>query len=234
MKLGKLMATLSLSLASLIPLQGLSDELKPFRAVYSTEIEAGVNMSAEAVRELKPLGNGEWQLSITISNMLANLQESSRFRLADQRVQPLEYRYHRKVLSKTRDALLTFDWQKGHVHNQVQEQPWKMDIPAGTQDKISYQAQLRLDLLRASENLSYPVAGGGKLQHYSFEQLGQEQITTPIGRFDAVKIRRIQNPGSDRETLIWMAPALDYQIVQLELIEKEDNKAYRLVLKSLD
>ncbi|PXF31198.1 hypothetical protein WH50_11225 [Pokkaliibacter plantistimulans] len=207
--------------------------LKPFEAHYSAEIDAGITVGASAVRSLQQTADGHWILSIRIENALASLDESTEFRLQNGAVQPLHYEFLRKVLGKKRSAVLDFDWEQKRVHNNVQDKPWHMEIPEHTQDKLSYQAQLLLDLENAVKQYKYDVATGGKLDSYVFENVGTEQIKTPAGTFETIKLKRVRESGSDRETLIWLAPELDYQIVQLQQVEKDD-KTYRLVLKSLN
>jgi hypothetical protein len=106
-------------------------------------------------------------------------------------------------------------------------------VPTGTQDKLSYQLQLRLDLLAGKTDMTYAVADGGKLKEYRFKVTGEEQIDTPYGRYNAVRVMRDRGEDADRETLIWLAPELDYLIVRLEQTES-DGKTYALLLKNLE
>jgi hypothetical protein len=166
--------------------------------------------------------------------MMAGISEVTRFNYQPtQPIQPLSYRYHRKVLGKSRKASIDFDWAKQSATTVVKDTPWKMQVPAGTQDKLSYQLQLRLDLLAGKTDMTYAVADGGKLKEYRFKVTGEEQIDTPYGRYNAVRVMRDRGEDADRETLIWLAPELDYLIVRLEQTES-DGKTYALLLKNLE
>lgn len=208
--------------------------LSPFRAIYTTEMDLGISLSGEAVRELRRDPGDRWHFSSEASAMMAGIREVSEFDYADRKtIRPFRYDYHRKVLGKSRRASLDFDWAAGKVTTVVKDQPWKMTVGPGTQDKLSYQLQMRLDLKAGLQTLSYQVADGGKLKTYNFAVTGQEQVETPYGTFQAVRVVRDRGKDADRQTLIWFAPELDYLIVRLQQTES-DGKTYALLLKNLE
>ncbi|WP_207062037.1 DUF3108 domain-containing protein [Motiliproteus sp. SC1-56] len=207
--------------------------LTPFTATYEADFELGVGLAGDAVRTLKKLPNGDWRLAVEADVQVAEFRESTQFRLYEERVRPLRYDYRRKVFGKKRSATLTFDWQALSVLNDVEDRPWKMQVPPDAHDKLSYQIQLRRDLAAGNTEMSYPVADGGRIKTYRFGVLGQESVRTPAGRFQALKVERLRDPDSERKTLIWFAPALDYAIVKLAQTE-DDGKEYRLLLKAID
>jgi hypothetical protein len=225
----------TLLLGSSISAQALSSstELKPFRALYESKLDVGVELALDAVRELRQDANGHWILTSTAEAVIAGIKESSRFTLNDLQVIPQQYQYHRKVFGKSRDAVLDFDWPNARVTNNVEDKPWHMDIPVGTLDKLSYQMQIRLDLPDGQKKLSYPVADGGSLKQYDFEVLGTESVETPAGTFKAIKVQRDRGDDAKRETYIWFAPELDYMIVKLYQIES-DGKEAQLLLKKVE
>lgn len=222
-----------ITLLMLLALPGqAAQQLKPYRAVYASKWNLGISFSGDAIRELKQAGD-QWSLSVNASAMIASINESSQFAYQGDQIKPNRYEYHRKVLGKKRDAVLQFNWSKGSVLNDIAEKPWSMDIPTNTLDKLSYQLQLRLDLMAGKTNFEYQIADGGRLKTYRFKKLDEEIIKTPQGEYKAVKIQRDRGENSKRETYIWMAPELDYLIVKLYQIET-DGKEYTLLLNKLD
>ena len=147
---------------------------------------------------------------------------------------PVEYQYHRKGIGKNRDASLRFDWPAQQVFSDAQPTPWALSIPMGTLDKLSYQLQMRYELLTAYQRgqpwppLAYQVADGGELKTYRFEVLGEENVDTPIGRFTALKIARVRT-DSDRTTIFWLAPAYDFLLVRF--LQEEQKGGFELILK---
>ncbi|MBV0933687.1 DUF3108 domain-containing protein [Marinobacterium weihaiense] len=207
--------------------------LPAFKATYTTAFDMGISLNGEAVRQLSPTENGQWRFSSEAEAMMAGISEVTRFSYQPSAIQPLSYRYHRKVLGKSRKASLDFDWNQQSVTTTVKDKPWTMEIPLATQDKLSYQLQMRLDLLAGKRDMTYAVADGGKLKQYRFTVTGEEEVETPYGRFNAVRVMRDRGEDADRETLIWLAPELDYLIVRLEQTET-DGKTYALLLKNLE
>jgi hypothetical protein len=211
-----------------------TDPLPPFKAVYTTEFDLGISLSGEAVRELRQDTGGLWHFSSEASAMMAGIREASSFNYrSGEMIRPLKYDYYRKVLGKSRSAHIDFDWPAGKVTTVVKDKPWKMVIGPGTQDKLSYQLQMRLDLKAGQQSMSYQVADGGKLKTYAFAVTGEEEVKTPYGTFNTVRVMRDRGEDADRETLIWFAPELDYLIVRLQQTES-DGKTYALLLKNLE
>lgn len=141
------------------------------------------------------------------------IREHSVWRLEDQHLRPLEYVYSREGGSKTRQVKLAFDWQHNSVVNTIDGDPWRMEIPAGVQDKLVYQLSIMYDLLKGRKNLEYQIADGGKLKDYAFEIQGEEVLNTAMGKIKTIRIQRV---GDRRDTTVWCAPQLSYLPVRLE------------------
>ena len=148
------------------------------------------------------------------------VQEKSLWTLRDARIQPLRYHSQRTGGKKERFAELTFDWQRGRVENLVEGQPWQMDIPSGTLDKMVVTLALMLDLQQGKRDVEYAIADGGKLKHYRFKVVGEERLDTEIGPLDTLKLERVRKDNK-RYTALWCAPALKYLPVRIKQREKD-------------
>ena len=209
-----------------------SELFKPFRAVYKAQWDMGISFGGDAVGVLQRDGD-RWVSSLSAEALIARVNEFSEFTVQNQTVQPQHYEYHRKVIGGDKDAVLQFNWNTGTVLNDVAKKPWTMDVAAGTQDNLSYQMQLRLDLAAGKETLVYKVADGGKIKTYPFIKLGTETVTTAIGSFEAVKVQRDRGTDRKRNTYIWFAPELDYIVIKLQQVEKS-GKEYSLLINQLE
>lgn len=195
-----------------------AEQPKDFSAIYAAKIHG---FQVMATRELKTLADGKKKLSFKAKSWLASIEESSEFDWSEQaQLVPNNYQYHRTGLGKDRHAALTFDWHNKRVTNDVQNKPWEMPIQEKVLDKLSYQVQLRSDLINQRPVLSYQVADGGRLKTYQFEVLGEEVLTTPLGQFHTVKVKRTRSSRKYRETYLWLAKDWDYLLVRLQQIEK--------------
>ncbi|WP_299201531.1 DUF3108 domain-containing protein [uncultured Amphritea sp.] len=209
-----------------------SELLRPYKAIYKAQWDMGISFGGDAIGQLQRKGD-RWITSLSAEALIAKVHEFSEFTVKDQTIQPQHYEYHRKVIGSNKDAVLQFNWNTGTVLNDVAKKPWTMDVTEGTQDNLSYQIQLRLDLAAGKTELSYQVADGGKIKTYPFIIVGTETVTTALGSFEAVKIQRDRGPDSKRETFIWCAPELDFMVVKLQQVEKS-GKEYSLLIDKLE
>ncbi|MGI1669764.1 MAG: DUF3108 domain-containing protein [Neptuniibacter sp.] len=206
--------------------------LTPFTASYEVDWKSGISLSGSTVRKLATNESGGWTFESKASAMFASVFESSQFQLQGQQIKPLNYHFKQSVLGKKRIADVSFDWENLQVTNDVENKPWKMDISKGVQDKLSYQLLLQQDVAQGLQEFNYTVADGGKLKQYKFIVDGKEVIEAPIGTFESIRVKRIRDGKKNRETFIWFAPELGYQIIKLHQTEKKD-KSYSLLLKEL-
>lgn len=150
------------------------------------------------------------------------VRETSHWKLTEQGIQPVTYRYSRKGGSDDREVELIFDWQSHRVENRVKDQPWSMDIPDGALDKLVMQIAMLLDIQSGETHFKYPIADGGRLKHYEFKVVGEEKIKLPSGKVNTIKLARLDD---DRDqTFIWVAPEMQFIPVRFLKIKKSGLK----------
>lgn len=149
------------------------------------------------------------------------LFETSHGRIIDGQIWPNRYHYLRTGGSREREAILSFDWDNMTVENNIQDSPWKMDIPEGTLDKLVAQLGMMFALAGNKTEITFRIADGGKLKEYRFKVLGHETLELPAGRFDTIKVTKLRN-NKKRETYIWCAPQLNYLPVRIWQREKDE------------
>lgn len=220
------------ALLGLLPLSLMADASlatppKNFEAVYKAKYHG---ISVTATRKLETLEDGSHVFSFRASSWLADLEEATLFRWgANDRIVPIQYRYERSGLGRDREAVLDFDWAEKKVTNNVERKPWKMDIPHQVLDKLSYQLQIRTDLINGKTLPQYDIADGGRLKQYKFRVLGEEEVRTDAGRFMTVKVERVREDDANRHTFFWMAKDFDYMVVRLQQ-QEEDGANYEIDL----
>jgi hypothetical protein len=208
-------------------------ELRPFQAIYTSQWDVGISLSGKAERSLIKNDDGSYRLTTEASAMVASLTESSLFNLVGEHIMPHHYSYLRKILNNKRNVEVAFDWPNQKVKNTAQGSSWIMDIVPHTLDKQSVQLRLQIDLATTpaidGKIYDYQVADGGHIKTYRFIVDGEDLIETPLGNYQSIRIKRDRGESTDRETLIWFAPELDYTIVRI--VQKEaDGKRYQLNL----
>jgi hypothetical protein len=206
---------------------------EPFRLSY--RLTSDGTEIAEVVQTLRATGPQRWRFESRVDPagfltalVTGRIEEVTELEQAGAGLRPLSYRFRRRGLGRDRDVRVRFDWPRQQVHNEVNGSRWSMAVPDDTLDKhalvLAVTADLRADRLAAA----YPVADGGKLKTYQYQRAGSERLTTDLGRFDTVKLRRI-HPGRQRDTLFWHAPALDHIPVRIERLDG-DGRRLRLEL----
>ena len=156
------------------------------------------------------------------------ITERSHWQFIDGRPRPTQYIYHRRGGKRERHVELQFDWKKQRVTNIINSDPWRMQVPPDTQDKLLYQITIMQDLAD-KKALEYTIADGGKLKNYAFEIIGSETIKTGLGHLETIKIKRINDK---RNTTIWCAPSRNFFPVRIRQKEK-DGTHHELLIRSL-
>jgi len=204
--------------------------IEAYQATYTANIKSGLNFSGTLKRSLSKASNGQWLFQDKISSMLASIEESSSLNIDNNQIQPLKYHYLRKVLGKKKKRDINFDWSKKTAVNRDNQ---SYSLRSGTQDSLSYQLQLQLDLQRGIRgDFSYPIAKKGAVSNIKFVQVGREVIDTPMGKLDSIKLKLDRGVDAKRVTYIWFSTKHNFVITQLQQTEA-DGKSYSIVLKKL-
>lgn len=112
-------------------------------------------------------------------------------------LRPHEFRHERVKGLDT----ASFDWKRRVVSYDGREEK----IAAGTQDMLSLYWQLVLLGVKRGP-LELPIATGRKLENYRFEIVGEEPVTLPEGKRNAI---RIKSRSSGDDTIeVWIVPEL--------------------------
>ena len=195
-------------------------ELLPYSAKYHADIDGW-----EATLERSLVHNAEsdkWLLTNKASILFAGFEERSSF-LFDQNIIPISYQYNNK-LSKKRNKSILFDWSQLKANTRKGKTDSQLTIPDPSYDLLSYQVQLRLDVLRNKdyEREVYTIVDAGRFKEYSIELLGEEWLETPAGKFETLKLEQTRK-DKDRRTLIWLAKNWQYMIVKLQRFEGDSS-----------
>lgn len=148
------------------------------------------------------------------------VEEQSLWQKKADHIQTIQYIYQRSGGKKPKFMQLDFNWNNNTLSIDDQKQPWSLELKPNTLDKLVYQLSLMSDLSSDATELTYQIADGGKLKTYRIEILGTETVTTPLGKIEAIKLKRHRDKPKDRQTILWCAPSLGYLPVMLEHTEK--------------
>ena len=151
------------------------------------------------------------------------LHESSRGSITPAGIRPDKYHYLRSGGSRELKQNLSFDWDEKTVRNHVEGSLWKMDIPAGTIDKLASQLGVMLALQQDKKDVTFNIADDGELEEYRYQVVDHETLEVPAGTFATVKIAKLHD-NKKRKTHVWCAPALNYLPVRIWQRETDDSE----------
>ena len=201
--------------------------LQPYQLTYEASYN-GMPISAE--RQLQALPNGDYELTTTAANFFASITEKGIFSTDENGAFVHQsYQYKRNVFGKKKTEELIYDRTNMVADYTTKKKHRQVPLDKEYLNRLSYQVQLRQDLINGKELLEYQVISRGRLKTYRFEKSAQELLETDLGNIKALRVDRIRKDKS-RQTALWFAPELDYLLVKLWQRE-EDGEEYQIVLQ---
>jgi len=110
---------------------------------------------------------------------------------------------------------LDFDWDGGHVRGTSENKPVDLTLKEGTQDLLSIQVEVMLDLKKGNLPKTFQIIDKDKLKEFIYTQEGTANIRTALGQLDTVIVESRQT-GNNRILRMWFAPSLGFVPVQAE------------------
>lgn len=200
--------------------------LVPYHAVYTTRYN---RFTIEANRRLEATESG-WRIVTRARNFLGRIHEEENFHLDGQgRLIPETYVFDRSIMGISRKESLEVDSDDGTAHSERRSRDTSLDFSPGMLGPLSYQVAMAHDLARGEERLTYSVLHRGRLREYEYQVLGEVEMETPMGTLSTLKVERVRE-DDDRETLLWLAPSLNFMPVRL--VQHEDGETYEMNIKS--
>jgi len=229
------LALVTLSAASLTgEANATPSELNPIAASYSASMDKGLSINGSAQRTLKQQPDGSWKYDFNVDSFIADINESVIFRWDEGRVVPIEYRYRLDgLMVRDRSRALNFNWPAKSMSGSYDGESFTVPLAANALDPLGFQLQLRQDLKAGKKEMHYTVADEDDFDEDQFRVIGEEVESTRFGELQTVKVEKVREDDSKRETLMWFAPALDYLLVRLIQVEP-DGSRYEVRLDDAD
>ena len=157
--------------------------------------------------------------------------QKSTLRITDQGVEPLSYVADDGTPSTKRDANVRFDWEHGRVTGVYEDVKVDMPLQEGTQDDLSVQIALMVELLSSHEPQHFKMIDKNAVREYWYTRESQESLVTALGTIDTI-VYASQKIGSPRVTRFWCAPSRGYIPLRVEQ-KKGDDVQWTLQVLSL-
>lgn len=139
------------------------------------------------------------------------LRQSSRFRVDAGEVQPLTF----QTGGAGNEVMAQFDWKAGQVTGMAKGKLLDLKLEAGTQDPLSVQIAIMLKLLARDAPDSFWMLNTDEIDRFEYVRHEDSTLDTPVGKLRTILYTSHQ-PGSEKTTYLWLAPALHYMPARAE------------------
>ena len=205
---------ISLVLSIFSPLKA-ADEIQPSRATLESNV-------GEMQVEMIKLDNGHWKLnSLLDGGSIVRREESEIFELVENQIKPINYDFNQRILFRRYKASADFNWDRKEVKFIENKDKGTLTLLENVLGPSSASLQLRLDFRqfdmdKIPDSISYVVYWKGTIKNRTYDvQKEKESIETPFGTYDAFKVSRQFEEGSERSQIFWLAPDLDFSVIKI-------------------
>ncbi|MDE2450288.1 MAG: DUF3108 domain-containing protein [Gammaproteobacteria bacterium] len=139
------------------------------------------------------------------------LQQSSRFRISGGEVAPVTF----QAGGAGNEVMAQFDWKAGQVTGMAKGKLLELKLRPGTQDPLSVQIAIMLKLQGQDAPAGFWMLNTDEIDRFQYVRHGESTLDTPLGKLRTILYTSHQ-PGSNKTTYLWLAPALDYMPARAE------------------
>ena len=208
--------------------------ITPFIAHYEASWK-GISVGTSDIQLIKGDEPGHYQYTWTITaHGLARLAyhddlvQRSWLSLVGDHVRP--DKYHGQEGDSTVE--IDFDWPNQRATGVSETKPVDLKLQEGTQDVMSIQVEVMLDLKRGNLPNTFQIIDKDQLKEFNYTQQGHAKLRTAIGELDTVIVAS-QRTGNNRILRMWFAPSLGFVPVQAER-SRDGKLEIAMRIKSVD
>lgn len=186
----------------------------------------------ELMVALEQLDNGVWHYRSDTKATAwwarainASAEESAHFVWQGDRIVMLTYHHAQQAPANNRFFQHRTDWEAGTTEVRTEDGHQTIELVDNMVDPLSLRLQLAVNLADEAKRRSthdFTLLDRDEVKHKQYTFDGEESIEVPAGCFDAVRLRRIEKPGSDKKNLSWHAA--DFHWMPVRILRQEDGK----------
>jgi hypothetical protein len=226
------MAIMAASAAGAQTLPGADAGLAPFSAHYEADWKSiTIGTSDLELKQDSEPGHYVYTWSITARGVFRLYREAvtqqSWLSIDAGHVRPEKYRAE----DGSATVSLDFDWGTRFVRGTSEKKPVELTLKDGTQDVMSIQVEVMLDLKNGDLPKSFNILDKDELKEFVYSQEGTARIRTALGELDTVIVAS-RRAGNNRILRMWFAPSLGFVPVQAERT-RDGKLEFAMRIKSL-
>ena len=215
-KLSLLTLCALLGMASL----GFSEPLKPFHVQYRLYVSK-IPTTIKADLWLRKMEEpDQYQMELMVKSFLISNREISTFDWNDCQPRTQNYAHQFRGFGKRRDYDMTFSWNPPEVVSHFDDdEERRFSIEQDTLDDLTLLLKARCVLASGDKEFHATSAYGKKIRQQHMQVIGRDELDTPLGKLDCLIVEKKRDKDSERRTLFWLAPEMDYMLIKAKHIE---------------
>ncbi len=200
----------------------------PPRVVHAEYDVSRNGLRIAAIQEHYDAGNGAYRLvseSRAVGVFVLAQRNSARFvstgQVTREGLRPERFEAGRGDQDPRRVSA-EFDWAAARVTLRHDGRTDIVELPAGTQDRLSVMYQFMFAAPDRQRIFAFPMTNGRKLDRYRYTITPDVEIDTPLGRLQTLHLVKQREPG-DTGTEIWLS--VRHHLLPVKMIVIEDDGA---------
>jgi Protein of unknown function (DUF3108) len=198
------------------PPSGASNGLAAFSAHYDADWKTiNIGTSDLELKQDSEPGHFIYTWTITARGVFrlyrAEVTQKSWLSIEAEHARPEKYRAE----DGSSTVSLDFDWSSRRARGTSENKPVDLELKQGTQDVMSIQVEVMLDLKNGNLPKTFQILDNDELKEFIYSQEGTARLRTALGELDTVIVSS-QRTGNNRLLRMWFAPSLGFIPVQAE------------------
>lgn len=196
-----------------------AEELRPFHVQYRLYVSK-IPTTIKADLWLRETENSdEYEMEMNVKSLLVRNMEKSRFTWKDCHPRTSEYHHSFRGFGKRRNHDMAFSWSPPQVLSKEGKETHILQIEEDTLDDLTLLLKARCVFATGDKEFDATSAYGDRLREQHMQVIGREELDTPLGKLDTLVVEKKRGKDSERRTLFWIAPKLNYMLVRAKHIE---------------
>jgi hypothetical protein len=142
-------------------------------------------------------------------------------------LRPEQFDYGR-LDDASKNVSAEFDWTTQQVVLSFDGRRETLPLATGIQDRLSAMYQFMFLPGEPSSELAFQMTNGRKIENYRYQFSGTEQIETPVGRLESVRLVK-EREADDNGVEVWLARDRGLFPVRLVIVEKDGTKFEQVI-----
>src|SRR5690554_155590 len=196
-----------------------ADTLLPFSAEFRLHVSK-IPTTIKATLALTASDQPDhYQLRLENRSFLVKNREQSEFSWNDCAPQSQHYEHEFRGFGIRRAHSMDFDWEKQQVEYSDGKDKGHYSIEKGVLDELTMLLKAQCLFAEGLTEFTLTAAYGDRVRSHTFVVTGEETIDTPAGKIHTLVVEKKRHADSNRRTIFWVAPSLQYMLVKARHVE---------------